>query len=282
MPRGPRCLLPGVACHITPRGVDRRETFSSGDDRHTYLGLLRQNLEDTNVRILAYCLMSNHVHPIAVPGRPDSTSVLMRRVHGRYAQYYNAHSGRTGHLWQNRFFGCMLAASHLWSAVAYVERNPLRARMVRRAEDYVWSSAIAHVTGGDGSGLLDMNWWRDWRLKAGREDWREVLNRPIPVAGQENPADDPVVRLRACTYAERPFGDEAFVDEMSRRFGRYWNRGRPNRRSRLSLRERSAQFGLFGSLDSQDRETTSSKMVHGALTRPYLNGSLSPVGAEKQ
>jgi putative transposase len=121
----------------------------------TYLGLLRQNLEDTNVRILAYYLMSDHVHLIAVPGRPDSMSVLMRRVHGPYAQYYNVRAGRTGHLWQNRFFGCMLAASHLWSAVTYVERNPLRARIVRRAEDYVWSSATAHATGGDGSGLLD-------------------------------------------------------------------------------------------------------------------------------
>jgi putative transposase len=100
-----------VACHITQRGVDRRETFSSGEDRHTYLGLLRQNLEDTNVRIPAYCLMSNHVHLIAVPGRPDSMRVLTRRVHGPCAQYYNAHVGRTGHLWQNRFFGCMLAAT---------------------------------------------------------------------------------------------------------------------------------------------------------------------------
>jgi putative transposase len=180
----------------------------------------------------------------------------MRRVHGRYAQYYNARAGRTGHLWQNRFFGCMLAASHLWSAVTYVERNPLRARMVRRAEDFVWSSAIAHVTGGDGSGLLDMNWWRDWRRNAAHEEWREVLNRPIPEA--ESPADDPVVRLRACTYAERPFGDEAFVDEMSRRFGRYWNLGRPNRRSRLTFRERSDQFGLFESPGSPDPEASSS------------------------
>src|ERR1022692_3100529 len=123
MPRGPRCLLPGVPCHITQRGVDRREAFSSGEDRHTYLGLLRQILEDTNVRILAYCLMSNHIHLIAVPGRPDSMSVPMRRVHGRYAQYYNAHTGRAGHLWQNRFFGCMLAASHLGSALALWNRT---------------------------------------------------------------------------------------------------------------------------------------------------------------
>ena len=207
------------------------------------------------MRILAYCLISNHVHLIALPGRPDSMSVLMRRVHGPYAQYYNARAGRTGHLWQNRFFGCMLGASHLWRAITYVERNPLRARIVRRAEDYLWSSAIAHVTGGDGSGLLDMNWWRDWRRKAAPEDWREVLNRPIPEA--DNTAHDPVVRLRACTYAERPFGDEAFVDEMARRFGRYWNRGRPNRRSRLTFRERSDQFGLFGPPDSPDQESSS-------------------------
>jgi putative transposase len=80
--------------------------------------------------------MSNHVHLVAVPGRPDSISVLMRRVQSRYAQYYNAHTGRNGHLWQNRFFGCMLATSHLWAAIAYVELNPVRARMVRHAEDY--------------------------------------------------------------------------------------------------------------------------------------------------
>ena len=126
----------------------------------------------------------------------------MRRVHGPYAQYYNARAARTGHLWQNRFFGCMLASSHPWSALTFVERNPLRARMVRRAEDFVWSKAIAHVTGGDGSGILDMDWWREWRRKGSHDDWREVLNRPTPKA--ESPADDLVVRLRACTYADVP------------------------------------------------------------------------------
>lgn len=171
----------------------------------------------------------------------DSLSVLMRRVQSRYAQYYNAHSSRTGHLWQNRFFGCMLAPSHLWTALAYVERNPVRAGIVRRAEDYIWSSAIAHVTGGDGSGLLDMEWWR----RAGRSDWREVLNRQ---EAETDPAPhDSIVQLRACTYAERPFGDEAFVDEMAEHFGRHWTRGRPSKRPTVSALERRAQFSLFRS-----------------------------------
>ena len=76
-------------------------------------------------------------------------SILIRRAHSRYAQYYNSRTGRTGHLWQNRFYGCMLAPNRVWTALAYVERNPIRARMVHRAEDYPWSSAIAHLTGGD-------------------------------------------------------------------------------------------------------------------------------------
>ena len=112
MPRRNRCVVPGLACHITQRGVDRREVFSADQDRTTYLRLLQENLQDTSTRILGYCLMSNHVHLIAVPEREDSLSVLFRRVHGRYAQYYNARSGRSGHLWQNRFFACVLGARH--------------------------------------------------------------------------------------------------------------------------------------------------------------------------
>jgi len=95
--------------------------------------------------------MTNHIHLVAIPAREDSLSILMRRVHGRYAQYYNARSGRSGHLWQNRFFACTLGPGHLWSALAYVERNPIRAGIVGRAGDYVWSSAVAHLT-------KPMNW----------------------------------------------------------------------------------------------------------------------------
>jgi putative transposase len=95
--------------------VDRRETFSSDSDRLTYLQLLWQNLKEAEVRLLGWCLMPNHVHLIAEPEREDSLAMLLRRVHGRYAQYYNARVGRSGHLWQNRFFACVLSESHLWT-----------------------------------------------------------------------------------------------------------------------------------------------------------------------
>jgi putative transposase len=172
----------------------------------------------------------------------------MRRLSGRYAQYYNARSGRIGHLWQNRFFSCLLAPDRLWTALAYVERNPLRARIVRRCEDYLWSSAIAHLTDGDGSHLLDMEWWRKNR----RANWREAINQPLPKTEDGAASSDPQVRLRQCTYAGRPFGDECFVDEMSMRFQRHWSsgRGRPSKKSLLRPHEKAAQIPLFRPPDS--------------------------------
>jgi putative transposase len=148
--------------------------------------------------------MTNHVHLIAVPAREDSLSVLLRRVHGSYAQYYNVRAGRTGHLWQNRFFACVLEASHLWTALAYVERNPVRAAMVSLAEDYLWSSAAAHLSGEDPSGLLDTEWWR----REAPPHWREILNGPQ----LESDRDD---ELRACTNAGRPYGSKALLSEMA-------------------------------------------------------------------
>jgi putative transposase len=96
------------------------------------------NLPDARVSLLGFCLMTNHVHLIAVPELRDSLSILLRRVHGCYAQYYNTRSGRTGHLWQNRFFACVLGHDRLWPALAYVDRNPVRADIVQSPAGYRW------------------------------------------------------------------------------------------------------------------------------------------------
>jgi putative transposase len=196
--------------------VDRRETFRSDDDRTTYLGLLQDTQREVDVSLLAWCLMTNHVHLVAVPGREDALSVLLRRVHGRYAQYYNARWGRTGHLWQSRFFACPLGPDHLRAALAYVERNPVRAGIVAEAAEYRWSSATAHVQGQDPRGLLDMDWWR----QHAPQDWERTLQATAPTHDDE---------LRDCTYAGRPFGAEDFVAALEQRFGRRWRpRSKPS------------------------------------------------------
>ncbi len=192
-------------------------TFSTEGDYQTYLRLLRDNLTASEVRLLGWCMMTNHVHLIAIPCREDSLAVLFRRVHGRYAQYYNARTGRTGHLWQNRFFACGLSTSHLWKALVYVDRNPVRAGLVTSVSDYRWSSAIAHLTEADEFQLLDMQWWR---ARGFQRAWSNVLDRED---------SDEVAVLRASTYAGRPFGEEAFMAEAGAKFGRQWKRGRPRK-----------------------------------------------------
>lgn len=82
--------------------------------------------------------MPNHVHWIAVPESPASLTKTFARAHGRYAQYCNSLLQRSGHFWQNRFYSCALDEAHLWAALRYVERNPVRAGLRGASEDWTW------------------------------------------------------------------------------------------------------------------------------------------------
>ena len=83
MPRHARCVLPGIPYHVTQRGTDRQKVFFLNSDREMYLRLLSRNLAGAKARVLADALMSNHIHAIVIPERPDSLAVLFRRVHGK-------------------------------------------------------------------------------------------------------------------------------------------------------------------------------------------------------
>ncbi len=238
MPRALRTIEPGVAYHVTQRGVDRQKVFFSDGDRRTYLSLVGENLADACVSVLAYSLMTNHVHWVVVPGREDALAVLFRRVHGRYAQYVNARRARTGHLWQNRYFSCAVARGHLWSALRYVELNAARAGIVKDPGSYRWSSAAAHLAGSEkAEPALPLD-WEIWREAGGVSGWRELLS------DREHLAE--VVELRRCTYSGKPFGPQAFIEDMEKKFGRHWrDRGRPRKSDLEKGTEHTASFSGF-------------------------------------
>jgi putative transposase len=215
MSRNARCILPGLAYHVTQRGTNRQKVFYSTAHRNTYLGLLQRNCADAGVGVLAYCLMPNHVHLVVVPERADSLAVLLRRVHGGYAQAVNAGLGRSGHLWQNRFYSCPLSESHLWIALRYVEQNPVRAALAGRPEQYRWSSAAVHLgeRKPERGVALDLAFWE---RSGGAETWRAMHG-----SGE---GDGQLNLLRRCTYAGRPFGEEEFVAQLEVRFDRKWRR----------------------------------------------------------
>jgi putative transposase len=209
MPRFARAIAVGSPHHVTQRGTDRERVFFTRADREVYLALLRSAARHARLRILAYCLMPNHIHLVAVPDEPDSLATALRRAHGRYAVYLNARRGRTGHLWQNRFYSCALDATHLSVALRYVERNPLRAALAERIEQYPWSSAAAHLSGRDPRDILDMSFWQD---RGAAEDWRCLLAAPEEL--------DAVRMLQRGTFTGRPVGSAGFIAQLEGQLNR--------------------------------------------------------------
>jgi putative transposase len=189
--------------HITQRGTDRQDVFHSRSDRLTYLRLLREQAALGGLPILAYCLMNNHIHLIAAPAEAAALAEVMQRLHGRYAQYLNVRRGRCGHLWQNRFKSRALGPSHLWAALRYVERNPVRAGLAASPKDYEWSSAETHLSGQNPWRIADMHFWSE---AGGIEAWRALLDER---------EDETVTKaLRRATYSGQPFGNGEFVNEI--------------------------------------------------------------------
>jgi REP-associated tyrosine transposase len=210
MPRLARVVATGVAHHVTQRGNARRVVFDTDSDRFVYLSLLRDAVRRHHLTVVGYCLMSNHVHLIVIPQAPDSMPVALREIHGRYAAYLNSRQTTTGHVWQGRYYSCPMDEPHLWAALRYVERNPVRAGMLGIAELYPWSSARVHCEEGPTDGIVDLS---EWQCRWGPQAWREFLGY--------SPSDGPdAAMLRRSTHSGRPLGSEDFVRHVERETGR--------------------------------------------------------------
>jgi len=203
MPRKQRLVIPEFPHHVTHRGNNRQRIFIDEQDFSVYVGYIRERALEDSLRVLAYCLMPNHVHMVATPATAHSLSSCVGAAHRRYARYFNAKHGRSGHVWEGRFYSCVLAPGRVEVTVRYVERNPVRARMVALAWEYAWSSAHAHTSGRDQSGLLDMDYWREhWDA----DRWRDTL------MGEEE--ESALGDLRAATRTGRPCGSPPFIRQM--------------------------------------------------------------------
>ncbi|PIU19446.1 MAG: transposase [Elusimicrobia bacterium CG08_land_8_20_14_0_20_59_10] len=145
MSRLARVVVPECPHHITQRGVRSMGIFSCDNERLEYLRLLKQKAELHGVRFLAYCLMTNHIHLIAIPPRTDSLARAIGEAHRLYTKSVNARLGVCGYLFQGRFYSCPMDTRHTVAAAAYMERNPVRTGMCAKAWEYPWSSARLHI-----------------------------------------------------------------------------------------------------------------------------------------
>lgn len=218
MPRLARIIAPNQPHHLTARGNRREDIFHDDVDREVYLKQLYKYSQKAQVRILAYCLMSNHIHLVAVPETLDSFSRLMRPLQTSYSLYFNQRSLSSGRMWEGRYYSCVLDEEHLWAAVRYVEMNPVRAGMVEHAADYKWSSAQYH-SGLSPSNLLD----KDFPPKGVIENWQNWLEF------DNLPQEEALQRL---TESGRPAGSLDFImrlEKLLKRKIQSGNRGRPKK-----------------------------------------------------
>ncbi len=140
MARSMRIEYAGAVYHVTSRGNARQKIYSDDADRDLFLAKLSEAKERYGFVVHAYCLMGNHYHLLVETPKPN-LSLGMQRINGEYTQAYNRRHRRVGHLFQGRFKAIVVEkGSYLLELCRYVVLNPVRARMVKRPQDWPWSS----------------------------------------------------------------------------------------------------------------------------------------------
>ena len=216
MARLARVVVEGAAHHVTQRGNRRQQVFFGDDDYGAYRDLLAEGCAGARVEVWGYCLMPNHVHLILVPSSAGGLRAALGEAHRRYTRRINFREGWRGYLWQGRFASVAMDEAHLMAAARYVELNPVRARLVDRAEDWPWSSARAHLEGRD-DGLASAA-----PLLERESDWRALLDRGL--------GEDEHKALRAGERTGRPLGSAEFMAALERDLGRTLARQKPGRK----------------------------------------------------
>ena len=212
MARLARVVIPGHPHLVTQRGNGRARTFFGDDDYALYHDLLAVHCRAASVEVWAWCLMPNHVHLILVPSDRDGLRRALARVHRAYAGVIQDRRKRSGHFWQGRFGAVAMDEDYLAAALRYVALNPVRARLVRRAQDWRWSSARAHLRGRD-DGLTALQPVKDRFPR-----FADLL--------ATDAAPEMFARLRAAESIGRPLGSDRFLTRLERSTGRTLKAGK--------------------------------------------------------
>ena len=213
MARIARVVVPGIPHHITQRGNRRLETFFSDADYREYLYLMAEWCNRCKVQVLSYCLMPNHVHLIAVPESEDGLRRAIGEAHRRYTRHVNFQKGWKGHLWQGRFASFPMDERYMLATARYIELNPVKAGIVKRPEEYRWSSAKAHLTGED-----------DILVKVGPllgiiPDWQGLLASDV--------SEEEYETILSHERSGRPLGAADFVGRLEKMTSRLLRKQKP-------------------------------------------------------
>jgi putative transposase len=195
----------GICYHVLNRGNARRDVFHKPGDYAAFRKVMAELDDEIPLRVLAWCLMPNHIHLVLWPYHDGDLSRWMHWLLNTHVPRYHQHYHSSGHVWQGRFKAFPIEQDeHLLTVLRYVERNPLRAGLVRRAELWPWSSLYAACSAEGAS-------WLHAGPVPRPANWLEWVNEPQTAAE--------LAALRECVQRCRPYGHEPWVRETAARLG---------------------------------------------------------------
>lgn len=205
MPRTARASVGNVVYHVINRGNARNDVFHKPGDFAAFLKLIGDASERLPMRLLGYCVMDNHFHLVLWPHEDGDLSRWMQWLMTAHVRRYHRHYKSSGHVWQGRFKAFPIQQDeHLLTVLRYVERNPVRANIVTKAQRYAWSS-IAEI-----SGIVDPPALHPGPVPRGSE-WLDWVNTPL--------TEVELAAMRHCVDRGTPFGSERWVKRIAKRLG---------------------------------------------------------------
>jgi len=205
MPRKYRLVVAGKPHHVIQRGNRRQNVFFYPGDKSLYLNLLKEQVLKYEVEVWAYCLMDNHVHLILVPKTEEGLAKTVAETNRYFACKINKRYGWKGYLWQGRFISFVMDEIYLVRTLRYVENNPVRAKIVEKPWDYIWSSARKHVN------LAEDDVIKECPATKLITDWKDYLMR--------EEIDDILKEIRKRNLSGLPLGEEAFIEKIAKDHG---------------------------------------------------------------
>lgn len=209
--------------HCLNRAVARLPLFEKDADYEAFEKVLAEAHERTPLRILDYTIMPNHWHFVVWPQTDDEVTNFFQWLTATHTMRWHAHyhTSGTGHLYQGRFKSFPIQDDeHLLSVLRYVERNPLRANLCQRAEDWLWGSAWIRAHGTPKANKI----LSPWPLRRPR-GWIEHVNQPQ--------SEQEVKALRQCINRGAPYGDAAWIQNTAEELDLEFTlrpRGRPRKK----------------------------------------------------
>ena len=209
MGRVKRVDVGGMIYHALNRANFRSRLFKRAAPYEDFLGIVEESLTFVPMRLLAYCLMPNHWHMVLYPRADGDLSKFMQRITLTHSQRYHAQTRTAGygHIYQGRYKSLPVeTGQHFLTLVRYVERNGKRSGLVKKAEDWPWSSVYARLHGDEKQKALLSLW-----AVAEPKDYVPWLNHPQPKEEIEN--------IRYAIQRSRPYGSEPWVSKAVAQFG---------------------------------------------------------------